>query len=286
MKLKSIRQTFKPDDKSVFVKEDLSQAEDRLAKAYCGSKRMLDLANTPPWEFDVHTDNAATIFGNRVLKLDRKSLEFKQLRYLGKKVVHASWRKMGGNKMSDSVSKDTRGEVFIPPKECQGFIKKFLGKNPEIEGFYFPFVDKQIYKVGILFNSWGRRFDVRNIRIDDNLKRKCYSFYPQAECADWTNQKLLKPAYKYMMAKYGRPPNLQIHDEVVASVPLSGIYDYCMYTKEKCEEVREIPAGSGQTLTIPLEVKISDTLYGGIEFSQIPEKKIFEAQVKEYLYGE
>ena len=86
--MKSIRETFLPDLNCVFVRADLSQVEDRMGKMYCGSPRMVELANTKPWEYDAHTNNAGDIFGVDMTKLGKA--EFKQKRYLGKKVVHAS----------------------------------------------------------------------------------------------------------------------------------------------------------------------------------------------------
>lgn len=280
---KSIRQTFLPDFGCLWVKGDLSQAEVRIGDMYCGTQRMVEIANSKPWVCDVHSDNAVLIFGEEILGLP--PAEFKQLRYLGKKVVHASWRQMGGNKMSESVSKDTEGKVFISPRKCTRLIKTYLARNPEIEKIYFPWVKQNVHRVGVLFNSWGRRYDVRNMRIDDELLRGCYSFYMQSECADWTNQWILLPSYYYLMGEYGKPPNLQIHDEVAASVPPEGIYDYCVFLKESAERTREIPVGSGNYLTIPLELTISDTLYGGCEFSQLPTRGEFYAKLEDY-FGE
>ena len=48
--MKSIREIFLPDEGELFVKCDLSQVEDRVAKMYCNSERMRKLANLPPWE--------------------------------------------------------------------------------------------------------------------------------------------------------------------------------------------------------------------------------------------
>jgi DNA polymerase I-like protein with 3'-5' exonuclease and polymerase domains len=282
-KFKSIRQTFLPDDGCLFVKADFSQAEVRIGDMYCGTDRMVQIANSKPWDFDVHADNAVMIFGPQIKQLPKD--EFKQLRYLGKKVVHASWREMGGNKMSESVSKDTEGKVFIPPKKCNKLIGIYHQKNPEIKQIYFPWVRNQVHRVGVLFNSWGRRYDVRNLRIDDELLRGCYSYYMQSECADWTNQWLFLPAYKYLMKHYNKPPNLQIHDEVASSVPPDGLYDYCQYLVESGEQAREVPAGSGRKLVIPLDVTISDTLYGGIEFSPLPDRQEFNERIKDYFGG-
>ena len=133
---------------------------------------------------------------------------------------------------------------------------------------------------GILFNSWGRRYDIRNLRITDDLLRDCYSFYPQAENADWTNQYGLVPSHHYMWSLYQRANSLQVHDEVVVSLPFDEIYDYCIFIKASIEQTRII---QGHRIWIPAEITISDTFYGGIEFEQLPERKEFGKKVREYL---
>jgi DNA polymerase I-like protein with 3'-5' exonuclease and polymerase domains len=273
--MKSIRETFLPDEGCVFVRADLSQVEDRVGKMYCGSPRMVELANRKPWEYDAHTENAKDIFGkNEIDKTER---------YLGKKCVHASWRQMAGDKMSESVSKDTDGKLFIPPKKCQQLIDAYLAKNPEIEEIYFPFCEQQIKDVEICYNSWGRPFDVRDLRHDAELNRKVYSFYPQSECADWTNMYGVLPGHYYMWARYGKPLNMQIHDEIVASVPLEEAWDFAVYIKQAIEQTREIPAKSGLYLTVPTEITIGTSLYGGVEFEDLPGKEAFIEKAKEGL---
>jgi DNA polymerase I-like protein with 3'-5' exonuclease and polymerase domains len=269
--MKSIRETFLPDVGCVFVRVDLSQVEDRMGKMYCGSPRMVELANLPPWEYDAHTDNASAIFEEDITKLPKA--DFKQKRYLGKKVVHASWRQMAGEKMSESVSKDTDGKVFIPPKKCQQLIQRYLVKNPEIEEIYFPWCREQVQAKRVCYNSWGRPFDVRDYNISADLYRKVYSFFMQSECADWTNQYGVMPGHMYMWSRYGKPLNLQVHDEIVASVPFDEAYDCAMVFKAAIEQTREIPAGSGLKLTVPADVTVSYSLYGGVEFKRFPETR-------------
>lgn len=279
----SIRETFLADEGCVFVRADESQVEDRMGKMYCGSKRMVELANLPPWEYDAHTENANDIFEKDIRKLDKA--EYKKFRYLGKKCVHASWRQMSGDKMSESVSKDTDGEMFIPAKQCQKLINTYLAKNPEIEGIYFPWCRQQVMQGGICRNSWGRMFDVSGIKIDSDLYRKVYSFYLQSECADWTNQYAVIPGHFYMMGRYGKPLTAQIHDEVVASVPLQEAYDFACFIKKAIEQRREIPARSGRWLWVPAEITVGLTLYGGVEFKRLPGRDEFNQKVKESLYG-
>jgi hypothetical protein len=79
---------------------------------------------------------------------------------------------------------------------------------------------------------------------------------------------------------------MQIHDEVVASVPPAEAYDFANFIRLAMEQTREIPKGSGLRVTIPVEVKVSTTLYGGVEFKRFPERKEFDKKVNEYLEKE
>jgi len=251
--LKSIRQTFLPDPFCVFVKVDASQIEDRMCKMYCRTPRMVELANTKPWEYDTHTESGKAIFG--------KDKITPQERYLGKTTVHGLWRDLGAEKMSESISKGTDGKLFITVKDCQKLIDKAHQVMPEIKEVFMPWVRKEIQTFGRLVNSWGRVWDVTDLRIDADLYRKGYSFPSQSEDADWTNQYGVRPGHFYMMTRYGKPLNMQIHDEV-------------------------IPRGSGLKVTIPVEIKVSTTLYGGVEFKRFPERGAFDKKVNEYLEKE
>lgn len=275
MKLKSIRETFLPDENCVFVRCDLQQAEHRMGLMYCGTPRMLIHVNTNSADHDAFTNEIEPIFGINPKTIDKA--KFKQMRYLTKKIFHASWRNMAGDKMSESVSRDTDGKLFIPPKECQRLINIYLDKNPEISNIYMPWVRQQIRDTGILKTTWGRRLDLRRKRIDDDLYRIGYSFYLQAEVADWTNQYGFIPATYYMLEKYNRPANAQVHDEVIASVPIWEAYEYAMFITLAMQQRREIPVGSGNYLTIPAGTTIGRS-WGdqkGIEFKRMPSRDEF-----------
>ncbi len=265
----NIRETFLPDEGCVFVRVDLSQIEDRMCKMYCGTERMIELANRRPEVYDAHTENACAIF--------KKQEVSKQERFLGKKCVHASQRKMQGLRMSESVSKDTDGEVFIPPRECDNLIRTYLNAMHEIEDIYFPWAEKQLRNTGILHTSWDRRLDLRLRRIDNELDREAYSFYLQAEAADWTNQYGFIPASHWMQAMYQKPMNAQVHDEIIASLPLLGTYEYAQFVVRSFEQWREIPAGSGNWLCVPATVTIGRS-YGdkkAVEFKKLPHRDDF-----------
>ena len=272
----NIRSTFLPDDGCVMVRCDLSQIEDRMCKMYCGSPKTIELANRKPWNYDAHTENAKAIF--------KKDTITKQERYLGKKCVHASQRKMQGVRMSESVSKDTKGDLFIHPRICDRLIQTYLDSIPEIEKVYFPWVERQVQSVGVLETSWGRRLDLRHLRIDNNLYREAYSFYLQAEAADWTNQYLFIPMFHYMIGKYGKPVNGQIHDEVIVSVPLEDAYEAASVMVMSAQQTREVPKGSGNYLCVPADVTVARN-YGdkdAVEFTKLPGKVEFYSKLKDF----
>lgn len=247
---------------------------------YCGTPRMLTHVNTNGADYDCFTEEIEPIFGINPRAVDKA--KFKQMRYLTKKIFHASWRSMAGNKMSESVSKDTEGQLFISAKECQRLIDTYLKKNPEITQIYMPMVRERIRSVGVLETSWGRRIDLRRRRIDDDLYRIGYSFYLQAEVADWTNQYGLIPATYYMLGKYEKPCNAQVHDEIIVSVPIADSFDYAIFITLAMQQRREIPAGSGNWLTIPAGVTVGRN-WGdpkGVEFKRMPSRDEFYNQLR------
>lgn len=275
----SIRETFLPDEGCVMVRCDLSQIEDRVCKMYCGTPRMVELANKKPWEYDAHTETGRAVFGRFDITKDE--------RYLSKKVRHGSQRGLRGNRMSEEISKETDGSVFVHPRQCDRMIDKYFVEEWEVKDIYFPWVRQQVRDVGILFNSWGRRLDLRYRRIDDDLYREAYSYYLQSECADWTNQYLFLPMHHYMWSVCKRPLNGQVHDEVIASVPIEDAYTVARLMVMCAEQTREIPSGSGNMLCVPAEIELGRN-YGdeeGAEFKRLGSKEEFYDVLKDHAFN-
>lgn len=275
--IKSIRETFLPDENCIFSRCDLQQAEHRMGLVYCGSSRMMETVNLNSEEWDEFTEGGKKIFGEDEFNSDRK-----KMRYLTKKIYHASWRDMAGDKMSESISKDTDGALFIPANQCQKLINTYLEQNPEIKEIYMPWVRQQIMDVGVLVNSWGRRWDVRWRRIDADLYRAAYSFYLQSEVADWVNQYGFIPGTHYMLSKYGKPLNAHVHDEVIASVLKEDAFDYSWFIVNSLQQRREIPKGSGRILCIPAGITVGNS-WGDkrIEFKRLPGRDEFYKKLEE-----
>lgn len=262
--LKSIRQTFLADENCVFVRCDMSQIEHRLCLMYTRADHLREIANKHPSEYDGHVEIARVIF--------RKQHIDKRERYLGKRVVHGSERAMSGNVMSETILKDTEGELFVHPKECNRMIESFFRGFPEIREVYFPWVRQRVIEDQVCVNSWGRRWKCDRVRIDNELFKRAYSFYLQSECADWVNQYLFKPMSAWMEMAYGKPCSFQNHDEVGVSVPLEDAYDVAKLMVALAEQERVIMGG---VLRCPAEITVGKTWGDGCEWKRLPDKETF-----------
>ena len=264
----SIRSTFLPDTNCIFIRVDLSQAEDRLCKMWTGQKRMRELANLTPDIYDAHTENAKTIFG-----LDEVT---KAQRYLGKTVVHGSQRKLQGKTMSEGLLK---GELIISPQRCQGLIDKYLRMNPEFEKYYFPMVEQTLMRKRKLVNSWGREWWIPEWEpITDELLRQGYSFFMQADCADLLNQWGYIPTSRFLEGK-GSNINAQVHDEVIVSCPVGEAWEVANFIVNSLERPLMV---NGAELVIPAEVTVGSSWAGGTELYPLPGEGEFMDVVMKY----
>jgi len=267
---REVRDTFLPDEGKVFVKIDMSQIEDRLCKVYTGAKRMVEMANLRPDEFDAHTYNASRIFGCEMGEVDKKR------RSLGKMAVHGAQRGMSGKKLADKLLTDNG--LVIPFQDCQKMIDAYLEDHWEVRDIYFPMVRSEIWDNQRLVNSWGRvlPLDRRFVEYSDDFWREMYSWYMQSECADWMNQWGIKAAYGYIKAfpDCGCRINLQVHDEIVVSCPPDGrAYDIARFLVASLEQPRLI---RGNWLVVPADVCVAGSWKDKRhEFKRMPPKEEF-----------
>jgi len=271
---RKIRHTFLPDKGCVFIKIDLSQVEDRVVKMLTGADRMVRLANLHPSEFNAHTYNAARIFG--VSEDDVTKDQY----MLGKKAVHGAQRGMGGVLLSQELLADEDAPLVISPGECQKMIDKYLQDHHEIRDIYFPGIRKELWDYKCLTNTWGRIWNVGEyVEWDEDLYRRGYSFKPQSENADLLNQWGLLEAYRFIKANRMKTRiNLQMHDELIASCPLSEAYDYTQFVVYHLEQPRWY---YGNKLAVPATITVAkDWADDRYEFKRLPNQKDFEQVVQ------
>jgi len=265
---REIRDTFVPDEGSVFVKVDLSQIEDRIVKMWTQSPRLVELANLHPTEYDCHSHNAAIIF-----KKSESDVTYKE-RYLAKRGVHAAERGMGGKKLSEELLKDF--DSVVGARECQRMIDTFFAEFHEIPEIYFKEIRQKVMSDKQLANNWGREWHCTYDRFSDDLYRRAYSFNPQSDAADLLNQWGLKPLHSLLQGMQSKL-NLQVHDELIISCPPGEAYTVAAFLVGMLERPRYY---FGNKLIVPACVTVAKSWKcDKYEFKRLPAQKEFNEAV-------
>ena len=263
---RNLRHLFLPDPGCIFLEADLSQAESRVVYMLSRDKTLVQEAQTPPWEFDHHTHNAALLFSKDASEVTKME------RHVGKIVSHGAQRQMGGKKLSETMLKNG---FLRTVKECDSYINQYLDTHPGILT-YFSDVRRLMARDRGLTNGWGRKITWEHDRMGDALFRKAYSWRPQSEVADLLNQWGLIELHTFLQ-DLPAAINLQVHDSLLISTPPAHAYNIAQYLKTSLERPRVYDAGS---LLIPVEFKIGTTWQGTHEWSQFPSEEEFMSKVQ------
>ena len=260
---RDLRNLYIPDEDCIFLRIDLSQAESRDVYVRTGDRKLIEIARLSPWEFDMHTHNASLIF-----KIPPEQVTYDQ-RYLGKKAVHGAQRGLRGLKLSEELLKD---EYVRTPEECEDMIESYLNEHkPLID--WFRRVRQTVLRDRLLVSAWGRRMDLSHSRLNDELYREAYSFYPQSDIGDLLNQFGLVPCHYYLKGKRSKAKiNLQVHDELLISTPPKEAYDIALFLKNSLEQPMVL---DGEELIIPVEFGLGTTWKVEHEFKRLPSRKEF-----------
>lgn len=227
----------------IFVEADLSQAEDRVVKMLTGNEDLIELARKLPWEFDVHTFNAARIFGVPEAQVT------KEQRYLAKRTVHAGNYGMGAERLSEVLLVDGYPTSI---DACQQLMNSyFTGPNTSILAWQRE-VRKAVMRDGKLRNSWGREFLFP--KLNEEAYRGAYASVPSSEVADLLNQWGLIPTHSWLRRNKMRSfLNAQVHDSILLSCPIAEVLDVMDFIRSSLELPRLY---AGNELTIPVSFKI------------------------------
>jgi len=269
-----IRDMYLPDYPDwIFIKPDLSSAEDRVVKMWAAQgieeikgfsgARMVHLANRKPWEADAHKEAATFAFGCRIEDVT------KDKRQTAKVVSHGSQRGMSGQKLADKLLLD-HNLIYNAP-QCQKMIDAYLEALWEIRDGYFPFIRQLLIRQKCLINNWGRVWRLEGTMLDADTYRQGYSFNPQSDVRDLMSQWGIIPLVSYLKDKRARI-NADMHDGLLISSPPEEAYDISAFITEQLERPRFY---FGKPLIIPVTITISRTWKGGTEFSPLPDRTEF-----------
>jgi uracil-DNA glycosylase family 4 len=238
-----LRRFFKPFPGHVLLRADFSQIESRLCMMYTEAKRMIDIANLHPCEYDEHTENARLLF-----KVDNPT---KEQRQFVKPVAHGGQRMMTAKTLAEGF---VDMGIIKPVKYFQECLDIYFQRNWEIPEYFFTMVRREIQSGGVLRNSWGRRFDVRKLRHDHDLEKECCSFFMQSEAAELTNQRGVIAMYNFCRDNRLNTSLLaQKHDEVIFSADPSELPLFLPALYQSMESPVWI---KGNRLVVPIEVEV------------------------------
>ena len=100
-------------------------------------------------------------------------------------------------------------------------------------------------------------------------------------------QRGLLPTYYYMKALFNRPPNVQVHDSVVVSVPPEGAYDVAEFIRSNLEQPFVVTNGVELIPWVEFKMGInwaaSERLGEGCEYKKLPSREEFTEAARRYL---
>jgi uracil-DNA glycosylase family 4 len=279
---RKLRYLFVPSPGNVLLEVDLSQAESRVVGVLTGHEEMIEQARVRPDKYDVHKANAALIYSalwQREVPIEEITYE---MRYLGKRAVHAASYGMRGLRLSEILLKE--GEVYTPA-ECQHLIDAYMEMRPAVRDWQAETRSVMGHRRR-LYTSWGRDVQFPWIRFGDDDYRFGYSYIPQSEVGDLLNQYGLKPLDAYLIERQRASRIvLQVHDSVVVDAVPEEVYDVMVFLRGHLEQ----PRVYGQCLcrevelSIPAEYAIGTAWQQGKEWKALPPREEVETYVEEIL---
>lgn len=250
-----IRSMYVADPGHVFIYRDYSQAEARVVAYQARCRGLIELFEDP--SRDIHTENAARIFGCHEAKLEKHGGPVTAIqRYLAKRVVHACNYGMEAKRLVEIVNEDApHTGVRINLREAKGLIDKYFLLYSEIPNVFWREVEQNIRHTRTLINPWGFKRTFFG-RVDDKLFRDAYSWVPQSTVGilgrlAWINIQNALDAFP----DYNALALLNVHDSIL--VQCRDEVDTIAHVTKLMEAAMDIPMTlDGQTFRIPTDCKV------------------------------
>jgi DNA polymerase I-like protein with 3'-5' exonuclease and polymerase domains len=232
---------------------------------------LIRLANTKPWEYDAHKENAARIFEKPLATITKEE------RYTAKISVHSAQRAGTGRTLQGTFLKEQG--IFKSVAECQGYIDSYFKAFPAIKE-YFRNIQSQLFRERRLVNLWGREITFPWDRFSDEMFREAYSFPMQSECAEWINLQGVVPLHNWLVGKKSRLL-LTVHDSLLISLHPDEAWEVLSFIVPSLETPIPYPVGP---LTIPVEISLGKN-WGdkAVEFKRPPTKEQLQSALETIL---
>ncbi len=178
-----------PDPEYLLCEVDLAKAEAHVVAFLTQDLHMIESFLSG---IDVHSFNASKIFNvpiEDVIKeaKEKKADQKKTMRYMGKKVVHASNYNMGPQTFSDQLAVEG---IFKSQTECKRLLNAYQERFPGLKRWH-GFIEQEIQQSRILYNLFGRPKRFLGL-MNSALYRNAYSYKPQSTVAELLNRGSIK----------------------------------------------------------------------------------------------
>jgi uracil-DNA glycosylase family 4 len=229
---------------------------------------------------DVHSFNASKIFHvpiedvieeAKTKKADQKAT----MRYMGKKVVHASNYSMGPLTFSDNLAKE---EVFMSQAECKKLLNNYSDRFPGLKRWHRS-IEEEVSTTRILHNLFGRP---KRFLGDMNaaLFRNAYSYKPQSTVAELLNRGMIKCVNDPRLGKNGFDIRMltTVHDSMVFQFHKDQIQNLLTILLIIKDHMTHTFTYRGKSFTIGLDAKIGTQWAGNTaEIAEFTQEEIDKA---------
>lgn len=257
---RKLREMFIPDDGYEIAEFDLNRGESWVYTFLSLDPELMRIHTTGG---DFHSETAAavqTAFGDaskrlsveEISALAKKGDQYGyKLRYLGKRVNHASAYRMGpfrGAEVVNSEADDTG--ITVTPSQMKEAQKLWREKYFGIKGWWDG-IDRDLEEKRTLITPYGRR-RIFYGWMSDHLKKEATAYVPQSTSVDYLNRGMLR-VFNDLVLKgaYGLELLHQNHDSILVQYPAK-------YRDEVIPEIitrleAEPVIINGHEVTIPVE---------------------------------
>jgi DNA polymerase I len=242
------RRIILPEKGEVLIEADLKFAEALIIAWKAGDTATIEAVRSGADIYRWH--------GQRMFEIPMDQID-KNTRDMIKPIILGKGYGLGRNHMFEMISNKEvttpDGRIVLVPtgitrKRSDELGEMFFKSCPAI-GEYQEWVRKTLRETRTIINGFGRRRTFLG-RLNEEMFRKGYAYYPQGTCVDYLNHGLVR-----VEERLPGKLRLQIHDSMVLSVP-KGEVEAC---RKVVTEALAIPVLiNNEYLTIPVEVKVGE----------------------------
>ena len=245
----------------ILCEPDLAKAEAHVVAYLTQDANMIKAFES---RIDVHSFNASKIFNvpiEEILeeahtkKVDQRST----MRYMGKKVVHASNYSMGPQTFSDNLAVE---DIFMSQSKCKKLLQNYQDRFPGLKRWHRS-VEEEVQKSRILYSLFGspRKFlgDMGPV-----LFRNAYSYKPQSTVAELLNRGMIKCVNDPRLGKDAFDIRMltTVHDSVLFQFHKSKIPNLLQILLIIKDHMSHTFTYKGRSFTIGLDAKIGQQWAG------------------------